>query len=388
MVAYVARKRSSRVAACTLVVACAVAPNASAAILDIRADVSLTVQELLDGQAGSVTRDTAAFDQAGLPITAETSLVSTDLGDRVLALGTGVSAVADPRRLQQANPAEFGLEAACFSNRAGQSYRITAEGRETRTLVFSSDGAIDPQPIDFSSGGTREIESELFLGGALLFWSVDASVPLDEVLAELTVRIVREDTGDVLAAVSVTVRGDPFEESSLTVEGPIAIERGSATLLATGAPAELLDALGALDAAADTVVVLLPFQSHTYTFTARENEEFDVSARFTIDLRNAPDGTGLAAVWGRPFENLATVIESAIPGTDGLAVQAAANRALRPLVPGTPDTAESAPETSPQPTSGGLCGVLGAESGVALMPLLWVTRRRGGGRRGRRTRRT
>ena len=136
-------------------------------------------------------------------------------------------------------------------------------------------------------------------------------------------------------------------------------------MLEPGASEEVLAALRALDDAGRLVVVLLSFQEHTYRYTVSDGQALDLTATFEAQAANAPSGTGVAVAWGRGFEDLAPLIEQAIPGVNGPLVQFAINRiasqSAEPTVLGHP--ARTIQST-------GLCGAIGGGSLAFLAPLL------------------
>jgi len=338
-----------------------------AAILSVDAEVSTTAREILNGGPGSFTRDSAVLgvDGAEFPLDAISSLVSSDTEGTVISFGTATAELSDPALSTEQNPAEFGLEVAAFSNSDAIAYTMDGFARETRTVVFSSDSAIDPNPIAFNNDGTRVIESRLFLQGAMIAWQLDDSVSVSEMLGHMSVRVTRDDTGEVLFESQVEIDGGVFDSASANVLGPVEVITGGLELLEPGASEDVLAALRALDDAGHLVVVLLSFQEHTYRYTVSDGQALDLTATFEAQAANAPGGTGVAVAWGRGFEDLAPLIEQAIPGVNGPLVQFAINRAAsQPAEP----TMMGHPVRMIQST--GLCGVMGGGSLAFLAPLL------------------
>jgi hypothetical protein len=362
---------------CTVL--CGYAVAASAAIVSTEAEVSTTVQELNNGEAASVSLDRGALEpeRVGFPLQASSELVSTDLEGMVASFGSAAADLDDPARLDEANPAEFGLEVACFATAEPISYFVRATGIERRTVVFSASSNVDSFPIEFNDDGTRTIESEAFFGGAMIFWSVDRLASFANMKGELSVIVARDLQAQPLFEVGLVLDGDPFGGAAPTVTGSIAFEVGGIELLTPGVGPDTLVALERLDEVASVTVVLVPFQSHTYSYVVREDEEFVLSAGFETLVRNVPQETGAAAALGRDFASLGDLLEDALPEIDGAAVQASINAAMK-----------RPPRDATQQSSGGatasprtLCGTVGAEFfavlGIGLLARLGLIRGRG-----------
>ncbi|UCF33880.1 MAG: hypothetical protein JSV78_00955 [Phycisphaerales bacterium] len=348
-----------------------------AAILTTEAEVTTTVQELIGGEPASASLDEEQLepDRVGFPLGASSELVSTDLEGRVASFGSAISDLLDPARLAEANPAEFGLEVSCFSNLPSTAYIVRSVGVERRTLVFSSSSGVDSFPIQFNADGTRTIESEIFFGGAMIFWSTDPGPSFEGFRGELSVIVGRDAEVNPLFVAEMIVEGDPFAEPTPSSEGPIIFAIGGIELLTDGIDQSAIDALEELDAVASVAVVLVPFQSYTYTYTVREEQEFELTAGFEARVQNVPEGTGVAAAWGRDFAHLAGLLEDALPEINGAAVQASINKAMnRP-----PESLQNDAASAQSNARGTLCGIFGPAALVLLSVLflmkLRVTRR-------------
>ena len=349
---------------------------ARGAIIGIEARISTSVQELIGGQAASISNDTDEFDSVALnfPLSAISGLISTDLGGSVDSMGRGTGELADPRIATQSNPEEFGLEVACFSNANDVAYLASGSGQESRTLVFSSSQQVDPLPIDFDANGARVIESEVFFSGAMLLWTTDPQVPLDDILGELHFAVTRNGEQTPLFEVALLLDGLSIDQPAPVAVGPIVFDVGGVELLTAGADADTVAALEELDQAAQVVVVLIPFQSHTYQYEAIENDQFVLTGEFDARVRNVPGGTGLAAAWGRRFESLDTLIEQALPQVSGSVIQASVNAKIQQA-----DIGDGAYETPRR--SNLFCGALGMVpammmlAGIGLMRLPHQLRR-------------
>jgi hypothetical protein len=350
------------------------AGTTNAAILSTQAEVTTTVQELIGGEPASASLDEDRLepDRIGFPLGASSELVSTDLEGRVASFGSAISDLLDPARLTEANPAEFGLEASCFSNLQTTAYIVRAVGIERRTLVFSSSSNVDPFPIQFNADGTRMIESEVFFGGAMIFWSTDPGLSFEGFSGALSVIVARNAEVDPLFVAEVALEGDPFAAPATTSAGPIIFDVGGIELLTDGIDQSAIDALEELDAAASVAVLLVPFQSHTYTYEVREAREFELAAGFETRVQNVPEGTGAAAAWGRDFTHLAELLEDALPEINGAAVQASINKAMNRSPESLKDDAANAQNNA----RGTLCGVFGPAA-IVLLSVLFLMKLRG-----------
>lgn len=341
------------------------APRADAAILAIDATVATAAREMIDGGPGSFTEDGAVLgeDGAAFPLGAVSSLISSDVDGNVRSFGESIVELRDPALSTDENPAEFGLEVSAFSNSEAIAYAMEGAARQTRSVVFSSDASIDPNPIAFNADGTREIESRLFLQGAMIAWSLDESVSVDDLIGYLSVRVTRDDTEEVLFESEVELDADGFAAAMATVTGSVEVRVGGVELLAAGASDEVRDALRTLDAAGTVVVVLLPAQSQAYRYTVSDGESLELTATFESEAINVPGGSGVAVAWGRPFERLASLIDQALPGVEGRRIEAAINKAV------------AAPVGAASRGSLPLCGSVGGGGALGLLMPMFVRRR-------------
>ena len=368
--------RSARVALGRLVRRCLLAVFAASpgapgfgAVVGTKAKVSTTVQELIDGVPGSVNADDAAFPAAGadLPLAASATLTSTDLNGALVSLGQGFSEFADPTRLDQPNPEEFALEIGCYSNAESVAYSVLSQALESRSVIFTRAGnPAAPPEISFGLGSARDVESSLFLSGAVVFWSTHAETNLDELRVELTVRVSRGDTPTPLFETTLRIDG---RDAAVSATGPIRHDRvGLDELAALGVDDATLAILRRVQDEGSLMVLVIPPQEHAYGYSVTADEELTLNADLEVRVRNAPRGTGVAAVLGRPFEELSAFIEKGLPGVDGEAVQQSLNKAISQREMGfvpSPDTARTIPSrlrTSPTPR---LCGA----GGVAMIGL-------------------
>jgi hypothetical protein len=338
------------------------------AIVRTQARVETTVQELIDGAPGSVNADDGEFtaDAADLPLSASATLTSTDLDGALVSLGQGFSEFADPARLDLPNPEEFALEVACYSNAESISYSVTSLADETRTVLFTRPGdPRAPPEIIFGLRSTQQVESRVFLSGAVVLWSTNAEANLDELRAELTVTVTREGAATPIFETTLTVDGD---DETPSATGPIRFDRVDLSELETlGLDEATLTVLQQVEAVGSLLVVVIPPQEHAYRYVVTADEELTLNAGLEVRVRNAPSGTGVAAVLGRPFQDLADFIERGLPGVNGEVVQRSLNHAAARRAMGLVSN------TLPTPPAPCLCGAGGAAM-IGLIFLLGLMR--------------
>lgn len=344
----------------------------SGAIIGTDAAVSVTVQELIDGVPASVTSDSKELDpdSGELPLVASGDLLSTDLDGALVSMGQAFSEFSDPIRLDQPNPEEFALEVASYSNGDSVSYSVTGSAEEARTVVFTTSGSsLAPPEIDFGTASTRTVESRVFLSGAVIFWSNEPGRQLGEMLSEFSMTVTRDDTGATLFETTLNVTGENAGRVRSTATGPIRFETVDLEDLRNeGVDEETISILDRLERDGTLIVVVIPPQEHPYTYTVTANEPLVLRAVLNARVRNLPGGTGVAAAFGTPFENLADFIEHGMPGVNGIALQRSVNAvsASRAIGLVTPINA------SASRPAGRLCGAFGFESAAILGLLLFV----------------
>ncbi len=330
-----------------------------AAIIATDGEVLTTVQELIDGQPGSVNSDREALDgdSSRLPLVASSALTSTDLSGTLISLGQSAVELADPYRLDQPNPEEFALEVACYSNAESVSYSVTGLAREMRTVVFtgSSDSPVSPE-IEFGPGSRREVESRVFLSGAVVIWSVEALPDLAGISAELRVTITGQPGRRRLFETGLVLGQGAADPGRGTSTGPIRFEQvGLDELIEAGIDDRTAQILQSVADDGTLIVFVIPPQEHTYIYSVTADEPLTLTAEFEARVRNVPGKTGVAAAWGRPFSGLAEFIAHGLPGVDGQALQRSVNLAMarRGPVRNSPDTRLERVLTGP------ICGALG-----------------------------
>jgi len=332
--------------------------------------VSTSVQELIDGVPGSVNSDRKQLgvDSPQPPLDVAADLVSTDLNGNLVSLGQGFGRFADPDRLNQANPQEFAIEVECYSNTASVSYAVQSNATESRTILFRGSGGLgNPPEIQFRSDGTRSIESRIFVTGALVFWSTTKRADFSDMTAEMQFRVEHAETGESLFDSALVLTETGASEISPTVSGPLQVRPVNIDeLAALGADAESIGVLEQVAEIGTLAIFVIPTQQHRYTYTVRADEPMTLDAVLEARIRNAPDGTGVAAVLGRPFKNLADFIELGLPGVDGQTLERSLNQAT--------SMASDKPATN-RPASTALCGSFGMELAMFAAFSLFLTHR-------------
>jgi len=348
---------------------------AGAELLRFDAVLETRVQEFVAGQPLSFDQAFEEFEvtSAELPLGVAANLVSPGAIDTLAAQGRGLADFFEPRIAPGENPAELALEADCVSLDSNISYQVTASTVETRTISFTR--------LELAPAGNadREVESSIFLSGAVFVWSQEPGMDLTGLDGEmlLTVEQIRsledaegeepvEETKTVFST-SIGVRGGPHGALEPLAEGGVSF--------VFGGPEILLDAVGsdsALDRYLDVMgtvrVLLVPEQEFRYRYHAVAEEEFRLQAAMSVEVANLPDGTGVSAVFGRPFDSLADMIDAAFLDVEGKTIQSAVNlaqaKAQAPTGPHPPGAARAAAAPPAR-----LCGTMGA-GGVALLLLL------------------
>lgn len=289
------------------------------AVVSTRAAVSTRVQELISETPASVNADDGEFPAAGveLPLTASASVTSTDLNGALAGFGRGSCTFSDPARLDQPNPEEFAVEAGCFSNVGLVSYRVTSQADEFRAVVF------DRGEVGLAAGDTHEIQSRIFLSGAVVLWTTGGANG-DTIAGDLRVTVTRDDESAPLFETSVAVAGDAVEGA-----GAIRFERVTLDELRTlGIDDASVATLEQIEAGGTLLVLAIPPQEHAYPYTVSLGQRTTLHAKLEAVIANAPDGTGIAVTLGHPFSELASLVGTALPGVDGESLQKSINQAV------------------------------------------------------------
>lgn len=397
-----ARARTAIVAWLTGAAASALATPLHAEIRAFTGRVHAIARGLADAPEDSFTRDDDAYDRTIAPpiIDATASLETTDIAGNPLAAGRSVVILGDPRPSSDENPGEFALECGAFSNDARIAYQIEAFAGENRDLRFTLAEVIGSAA---GTGSPRQVVSQVFLSGALVFWVTTGEGGLAGAAAEFTVevhdarrpdapvlRVRRRFEGDADGAVFETesedlgIRGDGLATSILDLE---ALRNSDAP--EAGTLVDQADRLGI-----DTfVVVLIGPRAVEYAYDLTPGETFGLEAQFTLVVESAPAGTGVAGVMGRPFAGLADLFEQSRTDADGKVLERSLNKLMGGDAAGSDGAADSADAATLDEADGGssltgrpagICGAFGAEAMLALslgcISLRTAARRRRGAR--------
>lgn len=304
---------------------------ARAVVTSVSADVQSSVQSF---EADMLDASDEAAESFGpdsgveLPITSLARLDAVTSAEFVEAAGV---AVADVLNLTASplgrNPQEFGLEADCFSSNPTTRYTLLSTATERRVARITTE-ELGPEVA-----GLQTIQSAFFPSGAIFAWSMDPSRDLSDLFAVLTISIRRlglnadgTDGGatEVLRE-SVTLRGGPG--GSFAVASSSGIQIVTATVQSL--PAIDIALPGDLASLESNQAVIIPeFQQLNYEYLASPDEDFVLEATVVVEAGNVPDGTGVAAVFGRGFETAAGVLLLAFSEPAAKEAVARINRAI------------------------------------------------------------
>lgn len=352
------------------------APSVNAAIIGFDARASTTVQELLDGQAASVSSDLQEWDGIAdvLPLQAFASVITSELAGPGGARGQAVSDFDDPQRLDQPNPEEFGLEVAGFANVASVGYTVLSEGVERRIVLFTSPGANPevPAEIEFDADGTLLVSSRVYVSGAVLVWALDENADLTGISAELGITVTQDAATTPVFSSGLELQGGAGGTLTSELNTPLVYELGGLELLVNESDEEAVEQVAAgLETVGTVAVVLISPQEHTYSYPVTADRQTLLTAEFALRVRNVPGGTGVAAVLGRPFDTLADFIENALPEVDGAALQASLNKSVEDRAVGLVNDGQGEAVDRTR-----LCGAFGGEAlALLLLAGLGVVRR-------------
>jgi len=380
-------------------------PAAVGEIVSFQGKVTTTAQEGSGVDFPGSDVDSAEFPHQSDPVAIESmSELFTRREGLLAAHSRGLAAMLDPTGSQTRNPGEYQFELGAFSNLPEVAYVVRGHAVEGRRVRFTA--ADRGAAALFGGGVVNSVESSVFVGTTLLFWSTAEDVSLEGGSAVLNVRVVDSrlaggDSDGAVMRLSLTFAGTSagrvrVDAAQVTPENaPLLFDiltlpalRGLADddPAATGADPLFIEYAARLVEQADAfgirtlAAVFVPDQEFTYSYALEADRTFELEAQFELVLTNAPDGVGAAAVMGRPFEALEAMLEESVTGIDGGQVQEAVNQ-LAKLV-----AADVARQSSPPPA--GFCGAIGPVglSGLAAS-LIGLSLSRGRSKR-RRVRRT
>ncbi len=292
-----------------------------AAVLDLSAMVESTLQERVSGGGGS--SDSAFEEYPGtattLPMEARSALTRFGSSEQVVAAGVARALFNDPRLSDQATPQDFGIDMALSSNDPATSYSARARSKEDRTVQLS------PGELLQTAGTEVGLRSQFYLNGAVVVWASSPTADLTGLEAVVTLRVVQQradESQQTVLEASVRVTGAEAGQVNLQAEGAI----GEDNLVSL----DLAGVLGAIDGAEiqRLQVVVFPNMVLNYSYAAAVGETFTLNAELDVQAANLPGGTGVAAVFGVPFEALGQVVGDVIDETTGAALQGSIGAAI------------------------------------------------------------
>lgn len=336
---------------------------ARAEIVDIQANVNSEVREFVAGQEASFDDSKEGFPETSntLPIQALAGLGEFDEPTDGTRGARGIADFADPRLSATSNPEEFGLEAVSFS-RADVHYVVDVAADELRTIVFSADELASNRPGPTGSTSNRLVSSTVFLSGAVVVWSQDPNRDLSGLSAAFDFVITQQRPSldsEVVFDATVLVEGTASGEVQVTQSSILGSVLGGPELLTQLLGESAAGVVADLETLGNVHILLLPTQPVAYAYEVAVGEEFTLLAETRINLVNLPAGTGAAAVFGRPFTDLAATIQPSLKAATGPDVQRLVNRAIQQTQPPAP---AATPASTATPIRTPFCGSMGAEA--------------------------
>jgi len=341
----------------------------------VRFDATLEArtQEFVAGEPVSFDESFEEFlvTSTELPIRVIAQLVLPTEDESLVAASQGFADFYEPTIPPDGNPEELALEVNCFSIAPAVSYEVRAVAIEERLIRFSEDELGSGPQVE------RDVESSVYLSGAVIVWSQDGARDLTGLDAEMTFTVEQSGDGDTggteVFRAAVRLEGGPGGQISASVDGEIDLLFGPfETVYPEGdRDAGLAEAFSVLG---DVHLLLIPEQDLRYVYSARAGEEFELRAAFTAAAANLPGGTGVSAVFGRGFEGLADLLSEAFDSSAADDIEAGVNRAQ--LAAQSSHDGES---PAVRRTTGGACGALGIEAPLfgSLVLAPFVMRRTG-----------
>lgn len=353
-------------------VACAVVVGAShpshAVVETIDAAVAAEVEERVDGAVINTERAFQSLDETtgNLPLVAHAELFRVEDGEEASAASARMT-FRDPRLSVLPNPEEFGVDLVAFSRLAGIAYRGLGQATEEREITFTA------AEIGAPGGTALQARSLFFVDGIVLLWGELGVTNLDGTGAEveLTVDQVRPDTADAARVLRAQLRlsGTSDGGAVLSMDGDLAPEN-----------VVLVDLSGQLPDFGAVHLLIVPATSIPYVYPAQVDVPFVLTARVNGTVVNEP-GTGASVVLGLPLASLLAVIAE----VTGAAVADTLEGMLEQVLDSGPSPTSPLVAAADAPTEvtilagqgplvslfsgGGLCGLLGIESALALTVL-------------------
>ncbi len=359
------------------------AANVHAEVTAIRSQINSMSTEFVDGEPGSTDQSIEDFPNTSsqLPIESLSGLGNFDGGSESVFGARGIATFRDPALSPVANPGEWGVEADCFSLDPSRSYEVSSEIVEERDIVFTESdlSGFVPQGGTGETGSDSEeplpgdvmVRSNVFANGGVLVWADDPSGDLSGLDIQMIVIITQvggssSTAGEEVFRAAVDVTGAPNGEVSVSTQGGlIAITDGPGMLLSSNIIG-IDGAIEQLQSTGNVRLVILPGQVIPYQYAAQPDDPFTLEARVLCRVNNQPGGTGVAAVFGRPFRALSSVIAPKISDKSADITQSAMNRIIA-------EANETGVIETPTPRG---CGVLGMVMPVVLLCGLAASRRR------------
>lgn len=389
---------------------------ALAEVLALHATLEAEVRQFVDGQEASFDSAFEEFEETSstLPLNVTAHLEpSAELSESDY-WGAALGDFRNPALALLPNPAEFGAEAHAYAADSDTHLECSVVVVEEREVRFSADDLrpslldlpfLSPSPdgssSDLGSGPStdqgplslsdqvlppdgenspRRVRSTVFVSGAVLVWSADPQRDLEGLGADLEFVVEQrlpESDPVVVKNVGLRIEGAAGGAVIFTPVGDLFAFAGGPEILSPVLGFTSQQLLQEIASLGRLRLVIVPPQGLTYAYDAPVDVPFSLQATVRIKTVNLPGDTGVAAVFGRSFAELAQAV-GATSGmkVSGEATQASVNRAVStaqaPRIEPT-DAAARSRGTLP-------CGVLGAEAlllPVGLVGLAWLPRRRG-----------
>jgi hypothetical protein len=344
-------KHKAHIAGTALILALVLAGPGRADIVALEGETIAEVVQYVHGEAASTDSSVETFPGTvpGLPMQSFAGLGDFQGSPSVGHAGRCVASLEDPTLASGPDPMEIGLEAGAFSTVEGIAYTVEGSVEEAREIVLSS------SDLGVGSGETTDVISRVFIEGAVVIWSEGSARDLSGLEGSFSFSVEQDfgsNGGAVVTSHSLSVLGSSngeisvseFQLPGLIVGGPEVLESGNSEVDAVLAD---LATLGTVH------VIVVPRFEFAYTYPASPDEEFVLRAFAGVEAVNLPEGTGIAVVFGRSAEAIATVFTPVLGHAKAATLQDAVARVM------------AAGGDEPPPGSGPLCG-----AGAFGLPLL------------------
>ena len=354
----------------------------NAEVTEIRSQIVSTSTEFVDGVPGSTDESIEEYPgtSSQLPIESLSGLGNFEGNSEGEFGARGIATFRDPSLSAVANPGEWGIEADCFSLDPSISYEVMSQITEERDIVFTKadlasgsntgSGSDSQNPSEQSSDDVAVL-GNVFVSGGVLLWTDDSNSDLSDVDVEMIVIVTQvggssETANQELFRATVNVDGSADGTIALSTQGGVfAISDGPGMLLASNIGG-IDDVVGQLDATGNVHLVVLPGQVISYGYKAQPDDPFTLEAKVLCRVNNRAGGTGVAAVFGRPFRSLSAVIAPKISEESAALAQSAMNRTIEE---------STVPNLVETPVTRG-CGAIGVCMPLMLLCGLAASRRR------------